>query len=128
MRPGTYVLLITSPVNAGLNYLFIYPLKFGLYGAPLATGTSYWLSAILLVAYAFSAPSRGRSAWGGFTRATFHLQHLLTFARLALLGTIHIGTEWYVLFFSLHSIYLFDRSSMLDRYLTCDTTPLTFSL
>ncbi|KAK2616670.1 ethionine resistance protein [Conoideocrella luteorostrata] len=50
-RPGTYVLLITSPINAVLNYLFIYTLEFGLYGAPLATGISYWLSFLLLLAF-----------------------------------------------------------------------------
>uniref|UniRef100_A0A093VUE4 Putative transporter C11D3.06 n=1 Tax=Talaromyces marneffei PM1 TaxID=1077442 RepID=A0A093VUE4_TALMA len=56
MRPGTYVLLITSPVNAALNYLFCYTLGIGLLGAPIATST---------------------------------------FARLAFLGIIHVGTEWW---------------------------------
>lgn len=91
MRPGTYVLLITSPINAGLNYVFIYTMKLGLLGAPLATGISYWLSFFLLVCYArFVA---GRDAWGGWTRKCLH--HSGTFARLAFLGVIHVGTEWW---------------------------------
>ncbi len=51
MRAGSYVLLITLPINVGLNYLFVYPLEMGLLGAPFATGISYWLSFLLLVAY-----------------------------------------------------------------------------
>lgn len=91
MRPGTYVLLFTSPINAGLNYVFIYTMKLGLLGAPLATGISYWLSFFLLVCYArFVA---GRDAWGGWTRKCLH--HPGTFARLAFLGIIHVGTEWW---------------------------------
>ncbi|OJJ51050.1 hypothetical protein ASPZODRAFT_21553 [Penicilliopsis zonata CBS 506.65] len=91
MRPGTYVLLITSPINAGLNYLFCYPLGMGLLGAPLATSISYWLSFGLLVLYArFVA---GSECWGGWSRAAFH--NLGVFARLAFLGIVHIGTEWW---------------------------------
>ncbi|KND87227.1 putative transporter C11D3.06 [Tolypocladium ophioglossoides CBS 100239] len=90
--PGTYVLLITSPLNALLNYLFIYPLGLGLYGAPLATGISYWLSFLLLVCYAVFI--QGNQCWGGLQlrRAT---QNLWPFAKLAFLGVIHVGTEWW---------------------------------
>ncbi|KAA8569680.1 hypothetical protein EYC84_001274 [Monilinia fructicola] len=91
MRPGTYVLLITSPISAGLNYLFIHTFNFGLIGAPLATGFSYWLSFLLLVFY--SRFITGHQCWGGFTTKSLH--NLGTFSRLALLGFIHVGTEWW---------------------------------
>jgi multidrug resistance protein, MATE family len=91
MRPGTYVLLITSPINAGLNYLFVYPMKLGLIGAPLATGLAYWLSFILLVLY--SRFVAGSNCWGGWSRAC--LSNFWTFTRLALLGVVHVGTEWW---------------------------------
>ncbi|TEY46768.1 hypothetical protein BOTCAL_0314g00050 [Botryotinia calthae] len=91
MRPGTYVLLITSPLSAGLNYLFIHTFNLGLIGAPLATGLSYWLSFILLVLY--SRFITGHQCWGGFTIQSLH--NLGTFSRLALLGVIHVGTEWW---------------------------------
>jgi multidrug resistance protein, MATE family len=91
MRPGTYVLLITSPLSAGLNYLFVYTFKMGLLGAPLATGISYWASFLLLLAYArFVA---GWQCWGGWTKKSF--QNTGTFARLAALGVVHVGTEWW---------------------------------
>jgi MATE family multidrug resistance protein len=91
-RPGTYALLITSPLNALLNYLFIYKFKFGLDGAPIATGISYWLSFLFLVGY--TAFIKGRECWGGI-----NLKRAMTnmgpFAKLALLGVIHVGTEWW---------------------------------
>lgn len=91
MRPGTYVLLITSPLNAGLNYLFIHTMEIGLLGAPIATGISYWLSFLLLVAYTrFVA---GSECWGGFDRKSLH--NIGTFARIAALGIVHVGTEWW---------------------------------
>lgn len=91
MRPGTYVLLITSPINVGLNYLFVYTLGLGLLGAPIATGISYWLSFILLLLYTYFIA--GYSHWGGWSRASF--QNMGTFAKLAFLGIIHVGTEWW---------------------------------
>ncbi|KAI1441687.1 MATE efflux family protein [Annulohypoxylon stygium] len=91
-RPGTYVLLITSPLNALLNYLFIYKFGLGLYGAPFATGISYWISFLLLVAYATFV--RGHECWGGLAPRRA-LSNMWPFARLAILGVIHVGTEWW---------------------------------
>lgn len=91
MRPGTYVLLITSPLNAGLNFLFVYTFKIGLLGAPIATGISYWLSFLLLVLYARYV--QGWESWGGWSRKCLH--NCGTFSKLAILGVIHVGTEWW---------------------------------
>ncbi|KAL2208500.1 MATE efflux family protein [Sarocladium strictum] len=91
-RPGTYVLLITSPLNGVLNYIFIHKLNLGLYGAPLATGISYWLSFFLLVLYAIFV--RGKECWGG-VNVRLAMRNMAPFARLALLGVVHVGTEWW---------------------------------
>ena len=91
MRPGTYILLLTSPLNAGLNFLFIYTFKIGLLGAPIATGISYWLSFLLLVLYARYV--KGWESWGGWSRKCLH--NCGTFSKLAILGVIHVGTEWW---------------------------------
>ncbi|CAG8395281.1 unnamed protein product [Penicillium salamii] len=91
MRAGTYVLLIISPLNAALNYTFCYTLNIGLLGAPIATGLCYWLSFAMLVLYArFIA---GSECWGGWSREAFH--DIGTFAKLAVLGIVHVGTEWW---------------------------------
>jgi MATE family multidrug resistance protein len=91
MRPGTYILLITSPISGGLNWLFVYTLGWGILGAPIATGIGYWLSFIGLILYTrFVA---GSDCWGGWTKKSF--QNMGTFAKLAILGVIHVGTEWW---------------------------------
>ncbi|KAK5081878.1 ethionine resistance protein [Exophiala xenobiotica] len=91
MRPGTYVLFITSPISAALNYLFIYTFGWGIFSAPFATGIGYWLSFLGLVLYArFVA---GGECWGGWSRKC--LQNIGTFAKLAILGVVHVGTEWW---------------------------------
>lgn len=74
-----------------LNYIFVYTFNLGLIGAPIATGISYWLSFFLLVLY--SRFVAGSKAWGGWSRSSF--QNMGTFARLAALGVIHVGTEWW---------------------------------
>ncbi|MCJ1248921.1 hypothetical protein MMC30_006142 [Trapelia coarctata] len=91
MRPGSYVLLIASPINAGLNFLFIYTFRMGLLGAPIATGISYWLSFLMLLAYARFV--RGWDCWGGWSKQC--LRNMGTFSRLAILGVVHVGTEWW---------------------------------
>lgn len=91
MRPGTYVLLVTSPVSAGLNYLFCYTFEWGLFGAPFATSIGYWLSFLLLLAYARFV--KGWECWGGWSWSSLH--NMGTFARLSILGVIHVGTEWW---------------------------------
>ncbi|KAK9464151.1 mate-domain-containing protein [Lipomyces oligophaga] len=91
VQAGSYVLLITSPLNALLNYLFIHPLGFGLYGAPLATSITYWLSFFGLCL--FSKYSRGSKAWGGWSYRAF--TNMGIFYKLALLGIIMVGTEWW---------------------------------
>jgi MATE family multidrug resistance protein len=84
--------MITSPLNAVLNWLFIYKLDMGLYGAPIATGIAYWVSFLLLVAYA--ALVKGSECWGGISPRRA-VAHVWPFARLAFLGVIHVGTEWW---------------------------------
>ncbi|KAI0400472.1 mate efflux family protein [Xylaria palmicola] len=91
-QPGTYALLITSPLNVLLNWLFVHRLGIGLYGAPIATGISYWASFLLLVAYAVFV--RGHECWGGLSPKRA-ISHLWPFTRLALLGVVHVGTEWW---------------------------------
>ncbi|KZF19540.1 MATE efflux family protein [Xylona heveae TC161] len=91
MRPGTYVLLITSPINALLNYLFIHVFHWGLLGAPIATGISYWLSFGLLILYTRFVG--GGDCWGGWSKS--YVRNMGTFARLAFMGVIQVGTEWW---------------------------------
>ncbi|KAJ5745323.1 hypothetical protein N7520_010505, partial [Penicillium odoratum] len=91
MRAGTYVLMITSPLNGVLCYTFCYSLNLGILGCPLALNISYWLSFILLVLYAKYIS--GSECWGGWSRDAY--RNLGTFTRLAISGILHVGTEWW---------------------------------
>jgi multidrug resistance protein, MATE family len=90
MHASNYVLLITSPINAILNYLFVYTFKFGLLGAPAATGITYWLSFVLLCCYAKFVD--GGQPWGGWSKRAFRGWGI--FIQLALMGFLMVGTEW----------------------------------
>ncbi|ERS95402.1 hypothetical protein HMPREF1624_08280 [Sporothrix schenckii ATCC 58251] len=93
---GTGVLLVTAPLNALLQYVLVHRAGLGLDGAPLATGAAYWLSFALLAAYAASADHRGRACWPGWAlRRAAAGTGLAAFARLALLGVVHVGSEWW---------------------------------
>jgi MATE family, multidrug and toxin extrusion protein len=90
MQASSYVLMFTSPLNAILNYLFVYTFKFGLLGAPAATGITYWLSFLLLVLYAKYID--GGAPWGGWSRRAFRGWWI--FIQLSLMGILQVGTEW----------------------------------
>jgi multidrug resistance protein, MATE family len=90
MHASSYVLLITSPINVVLNYLFVYTFKFGVLGAPAATGITYWLSFLGLVLYARFVD--GSKPWGGWSKRAFRGWGI--FSQLALLGFLMVGTEW----------------------------------
>lgn len=89
---GTCVLLITAPLNVALNYFLVHGLSMGLYGSPVATGISYWFSFCLLIVYTKYVD--GYQCWGGFELIKA-LQNLWPFAKLALLGFLHVGSEWW---------------------------------
>ncbi|KAK6350470.1 hypothetical protein TWF718_003661 [Orbilia javanica] len=91
MKAGTYVVMITVPINILLQYLFIYTFGFGVNGAAMATSITYWLSFFLLCLY--SKYITGYESWGGWTTAC--LNNTATFLRLAILGTVMVGTEYW---------------------------------
>ncbi|KAK9447870.1 mate-domain-containing protein [Limtongia smithiae] len=92
MHAGSYVLLVTAPLNLLLNYIFVHPLGMGLPGAAFATDVTYWLSFILLALYARN--SRGAKAWGGWSLSRA-LSNLGIFYKLTILGIVMVGTEWW---------------------------------
>ncbi|KAL2316487.1 MatE family transporter [Schizosaccharomyces pombe] len=90
-RAGSYILLVTSPLNVALNFLLVHYYGLGLKGAPLATGLSYWLSFILLTQYAKYV--KGAEAWNGWNKRC--LENFGPFVKLSLLGIVMVGTEWW---------------------------------
>jgi MATE family multidrug resistance protein len=96
MKASTYVLCITSPLNAVLNVFLVHKTPLGFLGSPVAMSITYWLSFILLVTFtAFSPAHRANKTWGGI-----HISRIITMAsvaeilKLAIPGIIMVATEW----------------------------------
>jgi MATE family multidrug resistance protein len=89
-----FVLLIATPINVLLNYLFVFVLKWDLEGAALATVLSHNLLPVLLWVYVYFINPRSLECWAGFTRDAF--RHWGPMAKLAVPGIIMVETEWLV--------------------------------
>ncbi|KAI8051287.1 mate-domain-containing protein [Syncephalis plumigaleata] len=93
MNAGTYILLITSPINVLTNYLLVWwpPISLGFIGSPIATSCTHWLNLFLAILYVRYV--KGGECWGGFSREAF--RHWGQFLRLGLSGMALICSEWW---------------------------------
>jgi MATE family multidrug resistance protein len=89
-----FVLLIATPINILLNYLFVFVLEWDLEGAALATVLSHNLLPVLLFVYVYFVNPSSLACWAGFTRDAF--KHWGPMAKLAVPGIIMVETEWLV--------------------------------
>ena len=89
-----FVLLIATPINILLNYLFVFVLNWDLEGAALATVLSHNLLPILLFVYVYFVNPASLECWAGFTKDAF--RHWGPMAKLAIPGIIMVETEWLV--------------------------------
>jgi MATE family multidrug resistance protein len=89
-----FVLLIATPINLFLNYLFVFVLQWDLEGAALATVLSQNLLPILLWVYVYFVNPHSLECWAGFTQEAF--RHWGPMAKLAIPGIIMVETEWLV--------------------------------
>ncbi|KAF9254337.1 MATE efflux family protein [Marasmius fiardii PR-910] len=91
--PG-YIIVAIAPINAALNYLFVWgpkKIRLGFIGAPIATSTSYYLISISYLIYgSYYAPRR---AWHPITRYMFH--DLWLIVKLGLAGVGQTASEWW---------------------------------
>ncbi|EER38549.1 multidrug and toxin extrusion protein 2 [Histoplasma capsulatum var. duboisii H88] len=86
---GLAVLVICAPLNAFLNWLFVWKLGFGFVGAPMAVAISDNLLPIFLFLYVrFIA---GKECWNGFTKRG--LENWGPMIRLALPGFLMVEAE-----------------------------------
>lgn len=66
---GTYILLVTAPLNIFLNWFLVYYLGLGFMGAPIATVISFWVLFVSMVGYVVFV--EGDECWGGFSGSAF---------------------------------------------------------
>ncbi|MCJ1331134.1 hypothetical protein MMC10_007821 [Thelotrema lepadinum] len=84
-----YVLLVCAPLNAFMNYYFVWQLGWGFKGAPIAVAITNWLLPIGLLLYVRFVD--GRACWPGFTRRA--LKNWMPMIKLALPGVIMVEAE-----------------------------------
>jgi len=87
-----FVLLIATPINIALNYIFVFVLDWDLTGAALATVISNNLLPLLLWIYVYFVNPSSLECWGGFTKDAF--THWGPMAKLAIPGIVMVETEW----------------------------------
>ncbi|KAK7543216.1 mate-domain-containing protein [Phyllosticta citricarpa] len=85
-----YVLLICAPLNAFLNWLFVWQFNWGFVGAPIAVAITENLLPLCLFLYVCFVD--GRQCWGGFSRAA--LRNWGPMIRLALPGLVMVLAEF----------------------------------
>ncbi|KAJ5488500.1 transporter [Penicillium diatomitis] len=84
-----YVLLICAPLNAFMNWFFVWKLQWGFIGAPIAVVITENLLPICLFAYIYFRV--GAECWCGFTRRAF--DNWGPMIRLALPGLMMVEAE-----------------------------------
>ncbi|KAK7527143.1 mate-domain-containing protein [Phyllosticta citriasiana] len=85
-----YVLLICAPLNAFLNWLFVWQFNWGFVGAPIAVAITENLLPLFLFLYVCFVD--GRQCWCGFSRAA--LRNWGPMIRLALPGLVMVLAEF----------------------------------
>ena len=98
-----FVLLLATPINILLNYVFVFVLSWGLTGAALSTVLSNTLLPIFLWVYVYFIKPSSLECWGGFTHAA--LTNWGPMCRLSVPGIVMTEAEW--LAFDILSQYLF---------------------
>jgi MATE family multidrug resistance protein len=86
------VLLICTPINIALNYVFVFVMDGGLKGAALAVVVSNTLLPICLLLYVCVVKPSSLECWGGFTRQAF--RNWGSMIKLAIPGIIMVEAEW----------------------------------
>ncbi|KAG4430689.1 hypothetical protein IFR05_013822 [Cadophora sp. M221] len=86
----TYVLLVAAPLNAFMNWLFVWHFDWGFIGAPIAVAVTDNLLPIFLFLYVRFVD--GRQCWNGFTWKAFH--NWGPMIKLALPGLLMVEAEY----------------------------------
>ncbi|KAF5872474.1 putative mate efflux family protein [Botrytis fragariae] len=86
----TYVLLICAPLNAFMNWLFVWQFEWGFIGAPIAVAVTDNLLPLFLFLYVRFVD--GKECWDGFTWRAFH--NWGPMIKLALPGLVMVLAEY----------------------------------
>ncbi|KAI1121749.1 MATE efflux family protein [Nemania abortiva] len=118
------VLVVCTPLNALLSWLFASKLGMGLAGAALGTALTNNLRPTLLLLYIVSPAGRwSHQCWGGFSRAALSFSKLWPMAKLSIAGTAVNLAEW-----AAFEIVTFSTSYLGTEHLAAQTVLTTISI
>ncbi|KAL8736122.1 MAG: hypothetical protein Q9181_002537 [Wetmoreana brouardii] len=85
-----YVLLVCAPLNAFMNWLFVWRFRWGFIGAPIAVAVTDLLLPNVLICYVYFFA--GRACWPGLTKRAF--KNWGPMIKLALPGLLMVEAEY----------------------------------
>jgi MATE family multidrug resistance protein len=120
----TYVLLVAAPLNAFMNWLFVWHFQWGFIGAPIAVAVTDNLLPLFLFLYVYFVD--GRQCWNGFSSRAFH--NWGPMIRLALPGLLMVEAEFLAFeILTLASSY-FSTTHLAAQSILGTLTALTFQI
>ncbi|KAI1475632.1 hypothetical protein K445DRAFT_315894 [Daldinia sp. EC12] len=121
-RGAMIAILICTPVNAFLSWLFAFKLGMGLNGAALGAALANVIRPVLLLAYILLPAGKfSHQCWGGFSREAFTKWGPMV--RLSFAGTaVNLG-EW-----AASEILTFSTSYLGTNYLAAQSVMMTISV
>ncbi|KAK2627696.1 hypothetical protein QTJ16_002342 [Diplocarpon rosae] len=120
----TYVLLVAAPLNAFMNWLFVWQFGWGFIGAPIAVAITDNLLPILLFLYVRFVD--GRQCWNGFTWRAFH--NWGPMIKLALPGLLMVEAEYLAFEILTLAASYFSTTHLAAQSVLSTITALTFQI
>ncbi|KUJ06494.1 MATE transporter [Mollisia scopiformis] len=120
----TYVLLIAAPLNAFMNWLFVWQFEWGFVGAPIAVAVTDNLLPLLLFLYVRFVD--GRQCWNGFTKKAFH--NWGPMVKLALPGLLMVEAEFLAFEILTLAASYFSTTHLAAQSILATLTAITFQI
>ncbi|KAI9854624.1 MAG: hypothetical protein M1830_006520, partial [Pleopsidium flavum] len=119
-----YVLLFCAPLNAFMNWLFVWQFQWGFIGAPIAVAITDNLLPLALFLYVRFV--NGRACWNGLTKRAF--QNWGPMIRLALPGLLMVEAEWLAFEILVLAASYFGTTHLAAQSVLGTLTGLTFQI
>ncbi|GAW22491.1 hypothetical protein ANO14919_120280 [Xylariales sp. No.14919] len=118
------ILIVCTPLNALLSWLFAFKLGWGLAGAALGTALTNNLRPTLLLLYIVSPAGRwSHQCWGGFSQAALSVSKMGPMIKLSIAGSAVNLAEW-----AAFEIVAFSTSYLSTKHLATQSVLTTISV
>lgn len=121
-----YVLIICAPLNAFMNWFFVWHLGMGFKGAPLAVAITDNLLPLGLFVYVRFISKSGMSCWNGFTKRAF--SNWMPMIKLALPGVVMVEAEMIAFEVLTFGASFFGTTALAAQSVLATLTALTYQI